>query len=330
MTEEVVQPTISWYKGISALAGLIPRCPYASVLRCPRFYQSLSLLGEAGSTQIETFKDEWLKQEWQKSDLWPVTDEQATMIAGPADKTKHFGRFCPEVLFERFGLFACDASRYGDEIDVEIAHSELSERGTPPEDWRWQWSYVKPCHYTDCPLSSLIRDGKGRNHPIPTFPDLGPPDRLTIHQFRAIDGDSCDAADIDALIKDIYEHPEIKIWEFYSKGSNPPLNRAIEDGRIASDTVQAHYYKHSDHDLDFIKIPQKNAKSDWERHVVVTSPMYWKRVLTLTDRQRNKMEHAENQTFWDKCLRHPVFVVLAALGSIASIVGLVLWFWPKQ
>lgn len=330
MTEENVQPTIAWYKEISARIRLSPRCPYASVLRCPRFYQSLSLLGEAGSTKIETSKDEWLKQEWQKSDLWPVTDEQATMIDGPANETKSFWRFCPEVLYERFGLFACDISRYGNGIDLKIALKELSERKTPPEDWRWQWRYVKPCHYTDCPLYSLIRDGKGRNHPITTFPDVGLPDRLTIHKFMPIDGDPCDAADIEALIKDIYEHPEIKTWEFYSTRNNPHLNITIADGRLASDTVEAHYYKHPDHELDFIKIHEDNARSDWEKHVVATSPMYWKRVLTLTDRQRKKMEQAENQTFWDKCLRHPVFIVLAVLGSIASIIGLVLLFWPKR
>jgi hypothetical protein len=330
MTEEAVQPTLAWYKEISTHVGLSPRCPYASVLQCPRFYQSLSLLGEAGSTPIETFKDEWLKQEWQKSDLWPVTDEQATMIAGPADETKHFWRFCPEVLFDRFGLFASDASRYSDEIDFDTAHRALSVRGVAPDDWRWQWSYVNPCHYTDCPLYSLIRDGKGRRHPIATFPDLGPPDRMTIHQFKTIDGDPCDAADIEALIKDIYEHPEIKTWEFYTKARNPHLEKAITEGRIASDTVEAHYYKHPDHELDFMKIHKNNAKSDGEKHIVATSPMYWKRVVTLTDRQRKRMEQVESQTFWDKCLRHPVFIFLAVLGSIASIAGLILWFWPKR
>lgn len=329
MLEAVVQPTHAWYKDISDRVGLSPRCPFASVLQCPRFYQSLSLLGGAGSTQIETFKDEWLKQEWEKSDLWPTTDEQATMITGPAAEAKHFWRFCPEVLFERFGIFASDISSYGDEIDVGIAHRELAASNVAAEDWRWLWRYVKPCHYTECPLYSLIRDGKGKMHPIPTFPDFGPPDRLTTHQFRVINGDPCDAADIEAIIEDIYGHPEIKTWQFYSKSKNPHLEKAISDGRIFSDTVEAYHYKHPDHDLDFIKIPKNFAQSDWEKHVVATSPMYWKRELSLTDRQRKKMERAESQTFWDKCLRHPLFVILAFLGSIASIIGLVLWFWPK-
>src|SRR6266478_1120232 len=42
------QPTLKWYTDISASKSLSPRCPFASVHRCPRYYQSVSLLGEAG------------------------------------------------------------------------------------------------------------------------------------------------------------------------------------------------------------------------------------------------------------------------------------------
>jgi hypothetical protein len=47
-------PDIEWYLRISKERGVTPRCPFATVERCPRYYDSLSLLGEAGSTKISS------------------------------------------------------------------------------------------------------------------------------------------------------------------------------------------------------------------------------------------------------------------------------------
>ena len=91
-------PNLDWYLSISTRQQLSPRCPYASVYRCPRFFQSLSLLGEAGSTKIDPKEDEKLKEIWEKTDVWPITTEQATSISGPGDEIKHFTHFCPEVI----------------------------------------------------------------------------------------------------------------------------------------------------------------------------------------------------------------------------------------
>ena len=153
---EHIIPDINWYTSISKNKGLAPRCPFASVYRCPRFYQSLSLLGSAGSTSIDPKEDKKLLKRWQKSELWPVTGEQETSIAGPEGESKHFWNFCPEVTFERFGLFASDLSRYADEIDVEVAHSNLSKNFAASNDWRWSWAHAAPMHYTECPLFSLL------------------------------------------------------------------------------------------------------------------------------------------------------------------------------
>jgi hypothetical protein len=162
-------------------------------------------LGEAGSTQIDQQEDDKLESQWEKSDLWPVTNEQATMIAGPREGPKHFWRFCPEVSFDRFGLFASHLDRYGDEIDMGVAHRELSAQGASAGDWRWQWAYIQPSHYADCPLYSLIMEGKGKDHPKPTFPNLGLPDSITTHTSRIIEGDGYTADDVKELIS---VHPE--------------------------------------------------------------------------------------------------------------------------
>jgi hypothetical protein len=67
---------IAWYTSISECKGVPPRCPFATVHRCPRFYQSLQLFGRyTGSTMIDPKDDEVLLRNWEKSDLWPTTWE---------------------------------------------------------------------------------------------------------------------------------------------------------------------------------------------------------------------------------------------------------------
>ena len=130
-----------------------PRCPFATVETCPRFYQSLSLLGSAGSTAIDSSEDKRLLEKWKSTDIWPKTREQETIIYG---NNKFFGNFCPEVAFDRFGYFASYLGRYSDELDHDLAHKQLGEGGAPSEDYRWAWSSVTPMHFTECPLYSVL------------------------------------------------------------------------------------------------------------------------------------------------------------------------------
>lgn len=130
-----------------------PRCPFATVESCPRFYQSLSLLGSAGSTAIDSSEDKRLLEKWKKNDLWPKTREQETIISG---NNKFFDKFCPEVAFERFGYFASYLGRYSGELDHDLAHEQLGKIGASSEDYRWAWSSVAPMHYTECPLYSVL------------------------------------------------------------------------------------------------------------------------------------------------------------------------------
>ncbi len=152
----VRNPDLTWYMRISQEKGVSPRCPYASVHRCPRYYQSISLLGECGTTKIDQAEDKALLKKWENSDLWPVIREQATSIFGPEKDTMMFNRFCPEASFDRFGWFASDLYRYADDIDRNVAHAELNRQGARGEDWRWAWSAIHEMHYTECPLYSLL------------------------------------------------------------------------------------------------------------------------------------------------------------------------------
>ena len=149
-------PDINWVKTISSEKEIAPRCPFASVELCPRYFFSTSLLGSAGiTTKIEGNKDKQLQSKWGKSDLAPATLEKDTMISG---NNKSYNRFCPEVVYDVFGIFASDFARHTDEIDSDRAHRELGAMSAPPNHWRWQWSYVVPLHYSDCSLFSILKN----------------------------------------------------------------------------------------------------------------------------------------------------------------------------
>lgn len=153
-----VQPDLRWYTEISERKGLVPRCPFATVERCPRFYQSLSLLGDVGiTTKLAPAEDKRLLGLWSRTDVWPKVAEQETSVSGSDDRHHLFSNFCPEVSFQTFGLFAVSLSRFADEIDRDVRHEALAMAGTSHgPDWRWNWEHVQEQHYTDCPLYSVL------------------------------------------------------------------------------------------------------------------------------------------------------------------------------
>jgi hypothetical protein len=162
-------PDLKWYTEIGAGRGAHGRCPYATVETCPRFYQSLSLLGEVGSTKIPQKEDDRLLEAWKKSDLWPRTAEQETAVWGGGSM---FTNFCPEVTFDRFRLFATSFSRYSDEVDSGLAHERLAAQGAPTDHPLWSWQHATAQHFTDCPVYSVLRS---RPHTLVSAPKAPEP-----------------------------------------------------------------------------------------------------------------------------------------------------------
>lgn len=75
--------------------------------------------------------------------------------------SKIYRNFCPEVKFEIFGIFATNLSEYADELDRNMAYTELAKIKAGKDDWRWYWSSIAPQHYTDCSYYSvLVNRGK--------------------------------------------------------------------------------------------------------------------------------------------------------------------------
>ena len=151
-----IYPDINWYTAISKQNNVQPRCPYANVHRCYRYYASFFMLGEASiTTKMDELKIRLLESYWANSDIVPALTEHDTGISGPDGRTTHFYNFCPEVSYDIFGLFAVSLHRYADEIDTEVSHRQLAEEANP-NDWRWNWASVSPLHYLQCPAYSQL------------------------------------------------------------------------------------------------------------------------------------------------------------------------------
>ena len=173
---DLVQPDFDWYRGTSTDLGLPPRCPYASVHRCPRYYMSMSLLGQAClTTSLEEKLEKELRKRWEKSELWPVILEQTPCISGSGENpNKSFTHFCPEVSYDAFGWFASGLHRYTDDIDKDVAHSQLANEGASGNDHRWAWWMLSEKHYSECPLYSPLahRKSQSRGHEDTRFDKL--------------------------------------------------------------------------------------------------------------------------------------------------------------
>ncbi|GEM_PF-2136168 len=149
-------PDFEWYGRVSTKKGMALRCPFATVEACPRYYQSLSLLAEAGFTGISDKENQKLLEQWKPSDLWPKTDEQATSVRKSDSKLSTLANFCPEILYDSFGYFCNFLASYADEIDSDMAHRILRKQGASKNDPRWSWSSAIPQHYSECSLFSVI------------------------------------------------------------------------------------------------------------------------------------------------------------------------------
>jgi hypothetical protein len=162
MSSDALIPNFDWYANVSSARGLSPRCPFANVKRCPRYWQSLSLLGDFGGTKLDAKLDAELRRFWERSDHWPATMEYSTAIAGGKDEHGNWtsaglSNFCPETTYDRFGYFAFSMSKYADEIDAAYAHERLSKDHVPASDPRWKWEHVRAMHYCECPYYSVLR-----------------------------------------------------------------------------------------------------------------------------------------------------------------------------
>jgi hypothetical protein len=152
-----INATLEWYKSVSAQYNLTPRCPFANIYKCPKYFDSLYLLEGTGTTSINEQDIKELDKYWEGKKLKFGLKEEKPGISKSNDKFSCLTNFCPEVTFLRFGYFASHLSEFADEIDKDIRYTELEKRKIDKDDWRWYFQYFTPQHYTDCLEYSLLK-----------------------------------------------------------------------------------------------------------------------------------------------------------------------------
>lgn len=167
-------PNLEWYINISTENNISPRCPFTSVDKCPKYYQSISLLKSAGFTEIDNKKDKKLLKKWKKSPLWPIILEEFTSISGVPESQKCFSRFCPEVLFESFGLFVTQLIPYTDSIDRENVYKNYRKKNLHRDHWKCNWAHIEPQHYLHCQYYSSLLTIQNQNSGKEDIIDIKP------------------------------------------------------------------------------------------------------------------------------------------------------------
>lgn len=154
-----IQPDLEWYAATSEKKGISTRCPFATVQRCPRYFESVSLLSDAGRcSKLSPVTHDAVLKKWMAHELWPVSGETATSISG-RHPGNCFSNFCPEVAFDTFRLFGSTLIEFYDEIDRAARERQLEAKGEVRAggDWRWNWEHVEAMHYSDCPVYARLR-----------------------------------------------------------------------------------------------------------------------------------------------------------------------------
>jgi hypothetical protein len=169
-----IEPNMEWYLSISRERNVAPRCPFATVDRCPRYWDSLSMLQHMGYTSVSEQESQRLEKKWAGSDLRARTAEQDTSVSG-SPSSKCLTNYCPEITYESFGVFASFLSEHVDEIDRDMAVRRLSKEGVSQESWKWRWASLASMHYTECPLYSPLL-----HQPVSTLPDKPKEDLVTL------------------------------------------------------------------------------------------------------------------------------------------------------
>jgi hypothetical protein len=159
--------TKEWYFQESARTRQkTPRCPFAQPDICPRYFDSLTLSGKLGATEMDANDFKRLNAKWRNSPPFAVLKEQLPSVQGADGTWSTLTNFCPEVSYDLCGVFASMLGRYVDEIDRDHAHARLSRTDAPSNDPSWSWGFIAPLHYASCPTFSVLAgDGSNRQGP---------------------------------------------------------------------------------------------------------------------------------------------------------------------
>ena len=121
----------------------------------------------------------------------------------------------------------------------------------------------------------------------PSFPALIP-DRVSSRSFIYFQDENIKSEeDVQNIILDIYEHPEIEFYYFREshKGLNKFLSAAQQANSILLNDFDNFYYRHPRYPKDFVRIQRNQIEFEWQREVVEKSPSFARHRIFLSKAQ---------------------------------------------
>jgi hypothetical protein len=157
---------------------------------------------------------------------------------------------------------------------------------------------------------------------IPTFG--WKPDSVTLLGTYQIyeQGKLASPEDLQGLIELLYEQPECEARYYYQDGTSmdPLLADAILKRDILIKTSEQRFFKHPEGGRNYVKIPHRDYKFDWQKDVAEKTPEFVQVTLELSHRKRNHIDtinkvQLEEQYRENFFRRHPVRTLLLAAVS---------------
>ncbi len=145
-----------WYASESRAHGGPPRCPFASVGLCPKFFHSLSVLADGEQvSELDAGIRAELDAKWREHRP-PVAEDSPGWAKDGNNSIRQVWGMCPEVTNDVYGVFASYVAMYPDELDRDLAYRRMKREGASADDPRWRFATVIPEHYTECRHYSVL------------------------------------------------------------------------------------------------------------------------------------------------------------------------------
>lgn len=157
MTQTII-PDRDWYIQKSEEAGVPAKCPYAHHKKCPRNWETTSLLMQAGSIAgLSSEENEAALALWKENMMLPELAEDMTSLNQPQyGGVDGMHRACPEVVSTFSGYYADHFYKYVDDTD-RAQGERIKEMESLPNSWRSNWMYLHPVHYLDCEVYKEVK-----------------------------------------------------------------------------------------------------------------------------------------------------------------------------
>jgi hypothetical protein len=139
------------------------------------------------------------------------------------------------------------------------------------------------------------------------------PDDLLTHvkrtRFWVIENaDLVDEQEVSDLVSRLYDYPEDDFY-FY-KQHDHPTNRHLQSAADAEVIVltewKLNFYPHPNFKRDYVQLDKNRLTWEWQRDVILTSPMFVRFELKLTARARRALEHQQLIAAQKQADRNPV------------------------